>query len=175
MKRKENNRIVLSGRPAEGTRFDHSWPDGDCCLGSSSAISSLRQPPRALSTPAHPPTCPAPPAHTPDSASAQAVATRACYLLCRLIKALRSELQAHLAEVLRGLQPHLTRIITTPPPQSLNATKAAIGVYAAVIIGLQAWGPPQLSLPCHCVCLCESRRLLRIAGGCIPLYHVWAA
>ena len=57
----------------------------------------------------------------------QAVATRACYLLCRLIKALRSELQAHLAEVLRGLQPHLARIITTPPPQSLSATKAAIG------------------------------------------------
>ncbi len=43
------------------------------------------------------------------------VATRACYLLSRLIKVLRSSLRPHAAEVLAQLQPYLQIVATAPP------------------------------------------------------------
>ena len=46
------------------------------------------------------------------------VATRACYLFTRLVKALRPELRPLLPDVLAGLQPHLSRIVAEPAPNT---------------------------------------------------------
>jgi len=44
------------------------------------------------------------------------VATRACYLFARLVKALRANLKPFLSQVLVGLQPRLVAVATVPPP-----------------------------------------------------------
>lgn len=50
----------------------------------------------------------------------EGVATRACYLFARLVKALRPELRPLLPDVLAGLQPHLRRIVAQPAPEALT-------------------------------------------------------
>jgi exportin-T len=47
------------------------------------------------------------------------VATRACYLLSRLVKTLRSNLKPYMDEMLRQLQPYLVVVATQPPTQGL--------------------------------------------------------
>eukprot|EP00879_Flechtneria_rotunda_P017634 GHRR01018485.1.p1 GENE.GHRR01018485.1~~GHRR01018485.1.p1 ORF type:complete len:825 (+),score=308.84 GHRR01018485.1:604-3078(+) len=51
------------------------------------------------------------------------VATRACYLLSRLVKTLRANLKPYMNEVLQQLQPYLVIVATQPPP----AGTAAVG------------------------------------------------
>ncbi len=50
----------------------------------------------------------------------EGVATRACYLFARLVKALRPELRPLLPDVLAGLQPHLRCIVAQPAPEALT-------------------------------------------------------
>lgn len=45
---------------------------------------------------------------------APAVSTRACYLFQRLVRTLRSSVSLYLDTVLRGCEPHLVRIASTP-------------------------------------------------------------
>ena len=61
----------------------------------------------------------------------QAVGTRACYLFCRLVRAVRSSLQPLLTELLTVLQPMLNEIATTPMPEPPSATKSLPGMYSA--------------------------------------------
>ena len=61
------------------------------------------------------------------AAAAQALATRACYLFCRMVKTLRGELQPHLAAILRGLQPHLAAILASPRAEAPQGTKQSLG------------------------------------------------
>lgn len=63
------------------------------------------------------------------------VATRACYLFTRLVKALRPELRPLLPDVLAGLQPHLARIVAEPAP-----TAAAPPAGKASSVGKSAQG-----------------------------------
>ena len=77
-------------------------------------LCQLRQEPRSLA------------ADSPHR-GVQALGTRACYLFCRLVKALRSELQPHLAEILLGLEPHLRAIITSPRAEAPQGTKPSAG------------------------------------------------
>lgn len=58
---------------------------------------------------------------------AQALATRACYLFCRLMKALRGEMRPHVAAILQGLEPHLRSIITTPRAEPPQGTRPSAG------------------------------------------------
>lgn len=57
----------------------------------------------------------------------QAVSTRACYLLCRLCKALRQEMRPHVAALQAQLTPHLHTIAASPRPDPTPGTKTAAG------------------------------------------------
>ncbi len=70
---------------------------------------------------------------------AQEVATRACYLFCRLSKSLRSQLRAHLGSLLPSLTSIMGRVATTP----------VIDTPANQVRGLAALGfaPPARAAP----------------------------
>ena len=54
------------------------------------------------------------------------MASRACYLLCRLVKLLRSSLRPLTFNILRGLQRHLGTIAANPQTQAATASKMAL-------------------------------------------------
>ena len=56
----------------------------------------------------------------------QSVASRACYLLCRAVKLLRSSLRPLTFDILRGLQRHLGTIAANPQAQAATASKMAL-------------------------------------------------
>jgi exportin-T len=60
-----------------------------------------------------------------------AVATRAAYLLSRLVKQLRAVLRAYIGELLRQLQPYLEIVATQPPPSA----SAAVGTSRDAVSG----------------------------------------
>ena len=60
----------------------------------------------------------------------QGVGIRACYLLCRLIRVVRSSLTPFIPDLLSVLQPLLNNIATTPRPEPPTATKSAPGIGA---------------------------------------------
>jgi exportin-T len=66
------------------------------------------------------------------------VATRACYLLSRLVKTLRSNLKPYMDEMLRQLQPYLVVIATQPPPQgpAVGSCREASGKNLAPLTAL---------------------------------------
>ena len=69
------------------------------------------------------------------------MASRACYLLCRLVKLLRSSLRPLTFDILRGLQSHLGTIAANPQTQAANASKMALsGRGGALGVSL----PPQM-------------------------------
>lgn len=61
----------------------------------------------------------------PFSLSVQAVSTRSCYLLSRLVKALRQNLRPFLPSLLHSLRPHLETVATTPLLANIDSTCAA--------------------------------------------------
>ncbi len=63
----------------------------------------------------------------------QDVSVRACYLFCRLSKALRQQLSPVLHSLLPSLQPHLERVATTP----LMDQATQVGLHG-VLVG-SAW------------------------------------
>lgn len=56
----------------------------------------------------------------------ESVASRACYLLCRAVKLLRSSLRPLTFDILRGLQRHLGTIAANPQTQAATASKMAL-------------------------------------------------
>ncbi|WIA12173.1 hypothetical protein OEZ85_012245 [Tetradesmus obliquus] len=66
------------------------------------------------------------------------VATRACYLLSRLVKTLRSNLKPYMDEMLRQLQPYLVVVATQPPPQgpAVGTAREASGKNLAPVTAL---------------------------------------
>jgi exportin-T len=66
------------------------------------------------------------------------VATRACYLLSRLVKTLRSNLKPYMDEMLRQLQPYLVVVATQPPPQgpAVGSCREASGKNLAPLTAL---------------------------------------
>jgi hypothetical protein len=57
----------------------------------------------------------------------QPLATRACYLLMRIVKVLRSSLKGYLEELIEGLAPRVQAIAANPVHQSTGALKGTAG------------------------------------------------
>ena len=90
----------------------------------------------------------------------QAVSTRACYLFCRLVKALRQNIRQFVREVLQSIQGHLVRIATHPPTDGGQAAAKAGGPGGAKITTMGAFLPATddrySRLPCSGNMLCQA-------------------
>jgi exportin-T len=58
----------------------------------------------------------------------QAVGTRACYLLSRLVKVLRQNMRPLLSDILVRLQPHLAQILAQPLPEAESYAKGTLKI-----------------------------------------------